>query len=135
MAPLTIGEAARHAGVAVDTVRFYERRGLLPEPPRRPSGYRQYSPESVARLRFIRRAKTLGFSLVEIHDLLSLQTDSPAACRQARDQAQRKLGEVEARLRDLEAIRRSLRRLIDRCEAQSFEPGCPLIAALAEENP
>ena len=72
---ITIGAVARRAGVGIDTIRYYEREGLLPEPQRRASGYRDYGPDVVERLRFIRRAKDLGFTLEEIRELLALSTD------------------------------------------------------------
>lgn len=88
--PLTIGHLARLAGVGVETVRFYERQGLLAEPERRQSGYRQYSDEVIQRLRFIRRAKELGFSLAEIRDLLSLRDDPAATAADVRRRAEAK---------------------------------------------
>src|ERR1041384_5413921 len=98
MKPLTIGEVARRAGVGVETVRFYERQGLLAEPPRRGSGYRQYDQEAVAVLRFIRRAKELGFTLREIKGLLALRLDASATRAEVRKQAEAKLADIEARI-------------------------------------
>jgi hypothetical protein len=87
MKPLTIGEVARQAGVGIETVRFYERKGLLDEPQRRASGYRQYDPEAVAVLKFIRRAKELGFTLKEIKGVLGLRLDASATRAEVREQA------------------------------------------------
>src|SRR6266852_273541 len=91
MKPLTIGQVARQAGVGVETVRFYERQGLLEEPSRRESGYRQYPEDVVARLRFIRRAKELGFSLKEIAELIALRLDPATMCSDIKERAEAKI--------------------------------------------
>jgi Hg(II)-responsive transcriptional regulator len=126
---MTIGQIAERTGVGVETVRFYERQGLLPEPPRRPSGYRQYPEGTVRRLRFIRRAKELGFSLREIHELLALRADSPELCHDLRGQAAAKLADLEERIADLERMRRALSELARTCESHRGS-GCPLLDAL-----
>jgi DNA-binding transcriptional MerR regulator len=100
MKPFTIGEVARRAGVGVETVRFYERQGLLAEPDRKASGYRQYGAEAVSVLRFIRRAKQLGFTLKEIQGLLALRLDAAATRADVRRQARAKLADVEEKIRD-----------------------------------
>src|SRR5262245_11414989 len=100
MKPLTIGEVARRAGVGVETVRFYEREGRLDEPARRASGYRQYGEDAVARLRFIRRAKELGFSLKEIAELLALRADPATTRADVRRRAETKVADIEAKVRD-----------------------------------
>ena len=105
---LTIGQLAKRARVHVETIRYYERHGLLPEPSRRASGYRQYSPVDVAYLRFIRRAKTLGFSLKEIKVLLGWRVEPTVGCRDVRAQAERKLSEVDAKIRVLEEMKVAL---------------------------
>src|SRR5688572_6021621 len=97
MEAFTIGELARQAGVGIETVRFYERQGLLEEPKRRASGYRQYDVEAVAVLRFIRRAKELGFTLREIKALLALRLDDSASRADVREQAKAKVADIEAR--------------------------------------
>jgi len=107
-----IGELARGAGVNVDTVRYYERRGLLDEPPRSPSGYRQYSAEDLWRLQFIGRAKRLGFTLGEIGDLLGAGRSADAVLQAA----QAKLASVEVRERELAELRTRLEHLVDLCE-------------------
>ena len=114
---LSIGELARAAGVNVETVRYYERRGLIEEPPRSPSGYRQYSSEDVWRLQFIARAKQLGFTLAEITDIFG-EGQSAAGVLQA---ARAKLASVEDRQRELAAQRSRLERLVDLC--QDGDPG------------
>ncbi len=130
MPSLTIGQMARQAGVGIDTVRFYERQGLLAAPPRRASGYRDYSAESLRRLRFIRRAKALAFSLREIRELLALQASSAARCVEAAALAREKLATVEAKIRGLEAVRQGLEELAAACERRPAAAGCPLLDAL-----
>ena len=101
---LKIGALAEAADVGVETVRFYERKGLLPEPRRAPSGYRQYPTDAVERLRFIRRAQTLGFSLGEIADLLALRVDEVAACERVEARARDKLAKVVDKMEELRRI-------------------------------
>jgi len=135
MNELTIGQLAQQAQVNVETVRYYERRGLLPAPPRRESGYRQYSPQDVAYLQFIRRAKTLGFSLTEIADLLALRVDPETTCGDVRAQAERKLADVEAKIRTLERIKGALMQLIAACSGQGPMSACPILEALDTQEP
>jgi MerR family mercuric resistance operon transcriptional regulator len=110
---LTIGELARAAGVNVETVRYYERRGLIEEPPRSPSGYRQYSPDDLWRLQFIARAKQLGFTLREITEIFGDDPRSPAGIL---DVARTKLTAVDARQRELAVVQERLERLVALCE-------------------
>src|SRR5438034_3575150 len=98
MKPLTIGEVARRAAVGIETVRFHERQGLLEEPARKESGYRQYPEDVVARLRFIKRAKELGFSLKEIKDLLALRVDPKTTCAEVKGRAEAKIADVEEKI-------------------------------------
>lgn len=128
----TIGTVARAAGVGVETVRFYERKGLLPEPPRTPSGYRQYPVEAVERLRFIRRAQALGFALGEIADLLALRVDEVAACGTVEAQAREKLAQVTGKMEELRRIEAALERLVKACQAREPTSDCPLLEALEE---
>ena len=116
---LTIGKAARAAGVNVETIRFYERRGLLKQP-RKPDGhgFRQYSPDIVARIRFIRKGQELGFSLREIEDLLSLETDLAADCGDVRARATAKIEDVNRKIAELERMRAALEQVVAAC------PGC-----------
>src|SRR5947209_4537677 len=130
MRPLTIGELARRAGVGVETVRFYERQGLLAEPARRASGYRQYGEDIVARLRFIRRAKELGFTLKEIAELLALRLDPDTTCADVRQRAVAKLADVESKLRDLRRIKKALRKLTATCSGYGPAGDCPILEAL-----
>jgi MerR family copper efflux transcriptional regulator len=132
MAALTIGELARRAGVGVETVRFYERQGLVPSPPRSGSGYRQYPEDTVSRLRFIQRAKELGFSLREIEELISLRLDPAVPCAEVRSRAEAKVADIDARLRDLTRMRASLSELADACAAGVDSRACPILDALNE---
>jgi Hg(II)-responsive transcriptional regulator len=134
MKPLTIGQVARSAGIGVETVRFYERQGLLEEPARRESGYRQYREDVVARLRFIRRAKELGFTLKEIKALLALRLDASATRADVRKQARAKVADIEARIADLQRMRDVLQTLIRKCHGDGSTTGCPILAALQGED-
>lgn len=129
MPHFTISQLAKQARVNVETVRYYERRGLLPEPPRRASGYRQYSPDDLASLQFIRRAQTLGFSLKEIAELLALRVDPTMSCHDVRERAAHKLADVDAKIRALEDIRGALQRLIALCSGEGPTSACPILDA------
>lgn len=129
----TIGELAQRAETSVETIRYYERRGLIAEPPRRSSGYRQYPPEAKRRLRFIRRAKELGFSLREISELLSLRTSS-RPCGEIREQIAVKVSDLGQRIRDLGRMRRALEELSRLCEDSSPTDDCPFLDLLEEES-
>ena len=132
---LTIGEVARQAGIGVETVRFYERQGLLEEPQRRASGYRQFDPEAVAVLRFIRRAKELGFTLKEIKGLLALRRDASATRAEVRQQAKAKVTDIEARIADLQRMRDVLLKLVKKCHGDGAATGCPILEALQGREP
>lgn len=134
MGVLTIGQVAKLAGVGVETVRFYEREGLILQPERPPSGYRQYPPEVVRRIRFIRRAKGLGFTLREIKELLELRDDSNSTCADVRKRAQEKIADIERRIADLKRIRTALVRLTERCEGALSGGECPFLEALDEQG-
>ncbi len=127
---LTIGRVAKAAGVSVETIRFYQRLGLLAEPARPPGRVRRYGGESVARLRFIKRAQQLGFSLAEVQRLLVLE--DPQSCGKARSLAAEKLTLVEARIVDLERMRGVLKELVARCDVRRGKVACPIIATLTE---
>lgn len=128
---LTIGVLAESAGVNVETIRFYQRKGLMQEPDRPLGGIRRYGEPDLARVRFIKSAQRLGFSLDEVADLLKLESGSH--CTEAREQAERKLADVRARLGDLRRIESALQGLVERCCAASGPVQCPMIAALQEE--
>ena len=135
MTSFTIGEVARRAEVGVDTVRHYERLHLLPPPARRPSGYRQYADADVRRLRFIRRAKALGFSLEDIRSLLELSADGDRGVRGVHARAQARLDDIEARIAELQRMRRGLKKLVDACPGDGRLDGCPILAALGGKAP
>jgi MerR family mercuric resistance operon transcriptional regulator len=127
---MTIGEVAGRAGVGVETVRFYERQGLLAAPARLASGYRQYGEDVVTRLRFIRRAKELGFTLKEVAELLALRLDADTTCAAVKRRAEAKLADVEAKLRDLRRIRKALIGLNASCSGRGPVGDCPILQAL-----
>ena len=129
---LTTGALAEAAGVGRETVRFYERKGLLREPPRTASGYRVYPLESVERLRFIRRAQGLGFTLDEIADLLALRVDEVAACGAVEARAREKLSSVAEKLTELGRMKRALERLVDACQSREPTSDCPILEELEE---
>jgi MerR family mercuric resistance operon transcriptional regulator len=128
----TIGKLAERTDVSVETIRYYERRGLLERPPRPSSGYRRYTDEAHRRLSFIRKAKALGFTLGEIEELLELNTDSPAACREVEVAATRCVERIDAQVRALLQMKRALEALVARCGADHTEGACPIIEALEE---
>ncbi|GMU68396.1 MAG: hypothetical protein AMXMBFR37_07290 [Steroidobacteraceae bacterium] len=128
---MTIGKFAEAAGVNVETVRYYQRVGLLAEPDTGGSGYRRYSLQELRRLRFIKRAQGLGFTLTEVGSLLTL--DSARSCKATREAAANKLDLIEQRMRDLSAMRQALTDLVERCDSKGDREGCPLIDALAED--
>ena len=132
MATLTIGRLAAAAGVGVDTVRFYERAGLLKKPRRTASGYRLYEPGDAARLRFVRRGKSLGFSLEEIAELLRLN-DGGGRRASVRAVATRRLIQIEKQMTELERMRKTLRRLVHDCHGDGSLKGCPIIEAVLAE--
>jgi MerR family mercuric resistance operon transcriptional regulator len=124
------GEAAARAGVNVQTLRYYERRGLLPAPARRSSGYRVYGPDTVAIVRFVKRAQRLGFSLDEAASLLSLAGGGPESCDAARTLAEQRIAELDHRIADLESMRHSLRRFVATCAKPRASRECELLASL-----
>lgn len=128
MESIGIGNLARRAGVGIDTVRYYEREGLLAPSRRLPSGYRRYSEAELTRLRFIRRSQALGFSLKEIRELLALSAHSDVA--RVKRRAQAKLDDVEKRIAELQRIRSGLATLIDACPGHGRARDCPILQAL-----
>jgi MerR family copper efflux transcriptional regulator len=132
MATMTIGRLAKQAGVNIDTIRYYERNGLIPEPVRRASGYREYEASDVKRLRFIIRAKELGFTLAEIGELMSLSADRDV--RGVKRRAEERLEQVEHKIKELQRVRRGLKSLIDACPGHGDLEQCPIVAALSGED-
>jgi len=127
---IPIGELSRRTACNIETIRYYERIGILPEPPRR-GRYRRYGSEDVSRLGFIRRSRELGFTLIEVRALLGLAAGGHASCAEARDLAASHLKDVRSRLSDLRRMERVLADAVRACDAGSA-PGCPLIDALWE---
>jgi len=134
MRTFKMGELAERSGVGIETVRYYERIGLMPEPSRRESGYREYPPESVDRLRFIRRAKDLGFTLKQIDQLLSISLDGDVNCLEVSERARVKLREIDRKIADLRRMRDSLACLADACNGDRPSDACPIIEALNGGN-
>jgi len=132
MPTFSIGQLAKHAGVAIDTVRYYERNAMLTPAGRLESGYRRYGETELKRLRFIRRAKVLGFTLADIRELLSLSDERNVA--KVKLAAEAKLAEVEQRLAELERIRNGLRTLVAACPGHGRAEACPILNALNEED-
>ncbi len=131
---LTIGEIAKRAGIGLATVRFYERKGLIEEPPRTDSGYRQYPEDVVARLRFISRAKDLGFSLKEIAELFSLRVDPDTTCADIKRRAEAKITTIEEKIRDMQGIQGALSKLAASCSGSGPAGDCPILEALDSQE-
>jgi len=130
MTRLTIGKVAQQAGIGVETVRFYEREGLIAEPPRGRSGYRQYPVSVVPRLLFIKRAKELGFTLNEIKQLLSLRLDPETTCAEVKQRAEVKIADIEDKLRSLRRMRKALIKLTESCSGRGPVDECPILKSL-----
>ena len=128
------GEVAARAGVNIQTLRYYERRGLFPTPRRTSAGYRQYADDAVARLRFIKHAQELGFSLNEIQDLLGLRVRHGAACDAVERTTRQKIEVVQQRIRDLQRMKRTLERLAAACAARRPTDDCPILEVLEDHD-
>lgn len=128
---LTIGKLADAAGVNIETIRYYQRRGLLDEPPKPLGGHRRYAAGQAKRIRFIKRAQALGFTLDEVGALLTL--DAACACNETRTLAVRKLGLIEQKMADLAAMRQALGGLVQQCDAGDGHATCPIIDVLARD--
>jgi MerR family copper efflux transcriptional regulator len=131
---MKIGELAKRAGVGIDTLRYYEREGLLPAPRRLASGYREYGADVVQRLRFVRRAKGLGFTLPEIRELLAISDHTGEDMATLKASAREKLALIDARLAELQRMREGLATLIDACPGHGAMDSCPILGALAGES-
>lgn len=131
---LKIGEVAKAAGVCMQTLYFYERRGLLGKPPRSASNYRLYSTDVLRRVLFIRRARELGFALEEIKELLSLRTSQNARCEDVKKRAKFKLMDIEEKIQSLQQMRNALGHLIAGCSGEGPATECPLLDALDSEK-
>lgn len=134
METLSIGQVARQGGVGIETVRFYERQGLLEKPPRKESGYRQYPPEAVSRLHFIKKAKEVGFSLKEIKELLLLRLDETATCQDVRSRAEAKILDIEQKLQALTRMKQALTDLTKACSGRGSVSECPILQSFEKQE-
>jgi MerR family transcriptional regulator, copper efflux regulator len=133
MRTLTIGRLAKLGGVNVETVRYYERKGLLTTPPRTPAGYRVFPNDAARRLQFIKRAKQLGFSLNEIRELLSLRRKPGTNQSHIRARAKAKIADIELKIHGLKAMKGALTKLAGRCKGCGPLPDCPILESLDQE--
>ena len=127
---LSIGQVAKKAGIGIETIRFYERKGLIDEPPRKASGYRQYDETAVAKLAFIQQAKTLGFSLNEIGELLSLREQPGTTSREIKLMAEAKLADIESKMEMLGRMQLALENLVEKCPGEGPASHCPILEAI-----
>ncbi len=134
MQTMTIGTLAKRAGVGAGTLRYYERLGLLQPEERTPAGYRVYRSDAARRLRFIRRAQALGFSLEEIAALLALSDNPKGRARDVKRLTAEKIRDIDARLRDLQRMKEALEELADHCDGHGSTAECPILAALNEDE-
>lgn len=134
MSVYSIGQVAKQSGVSVETVRYYEKEGLLEVPERKESGYRQFKGDTIARLSFIQQAKKLGFSLKEIGELLSITSDATTVCNDVKQLSQDKLVDIENKIKMLQQMRKSLKKLIDVCPGQAPINDCPILDALQKKG-
>jgi MerR family mercuric resistance operon transcriptional regulator len=130
MEKISIGELAKKVNVNIETIRYYERRGLLAEPPRKKRGHRQYSMEEVSRTDFIKRCQKLGFSLTEILEILSLKMSPASTCADMKSRVNEKLTDVEKKINELVLIRNALRRLLRKCTGKGPIGKCPILEEL-----
>jgi len=131
---LSKSQLARRVNVNSETIRYYERRGLIPKPKRNTSGYRQYSVDYVARIQFIKRAQALGFTLNEIKELLFLRVDSENSCDHVREKAEIKIAEIEKKIKDLVKMKSALQTLTAACLGSGPSGECPILEALESEG-
>lgn len=131
---LSIGQVARHSGVSVETVRFYERQGLIEKPRRKESGYRQFPEAVIGRLRVLRRARELGFSLPEIREMFDLGAGGEVPCGEVRRRAEARIDEIDERVRDLEKMRLALEEVVRVCEEKNPAGPCPFLEALEAQE-
>src|SRR2546421_12581429 len=134
MERLTIGEVAKQAHVCIETLRYYERMGLVASPPRSESNYRLYPQETVRRVQFIKRAQELGFSLKEIIELLALRATPETPCADVRTRALDKITTIEEKIQVLHAMKNALVRLVEECSGQGEMTDCPILVALDTEG-
>ncbi|MBW6509870.1 MAG: heavy metal-responsive transcriptional regulator [Desulfuromonadales bacterium] len=131
---LTIGKLSKQADVSIDSIRFYERQGLLAKPARTESNYRLYPLEAASRLRFIKKAQKLGFSLGDIQDLLDLSHDPSASKADVKKKAKGKIADIKSKIQDLSRMLKALEQLDESCDGHGSVVGCPILIALAEDD-
>ncbi len=134
MSGLKVGEVAKQTGVNLQTMHYYERRGLLPKPPRTDSNYRVYTEDAVRRVRFVKRAQGLGFTLKEIKELLSLRAAPRTRCAEVRKRAEAKIQDIDLKIRTLQAMRKALSKLIAECSGTGPVTQCPILEVLDSEE-
>jgi Cu(I)-responsive transcriptional regulator len=130
----SIGQIAKQTCVSVETIRYYEKEGLLEKPQRRESGYRQYNGDAIDRLFFIQQAKELGFSLKEIGELLSIKSDVNTVCSDVKHLAEDKLSNIENKIKILQRMEKSLKKLVDACPGQAPISDCPILDSLGKRS-
>ena len=130
----SIGTVSAQTDIGIETIRFYEKKGLLKTPARTPGGYRQYDDEAIQRLLFITRAKALGFTLKEISELLSLQLNSKSRCSDVKKKAQERLHDIDKRISSLQRMRKALNKLVRACDGQGRTDDCPILEALEKSG-
>ncbi len=131
---LTTSEVAKRSGVNLQTIRYYEKRGLLPKPPRSRSGYRTFNDDAVRRVRFIKRAQELGFFLEEIKDLLTLRIAPGSTCADVRQRAHVKIAEIDGKIQNLRRMKKALKRLAASCSGKGPVGECPILESLDPEE-
>ncbi len=130
MDSLTPNALAEAAGVNQQTIRYYEKRGLIPTPPRTNAGYRSFPPDTLRRVRFIKQAQALGFTLKEIQGLLELRVRRGVGCKDIRDRAREKIGDIQEKIASLRLMEEALTRLANRCRGRGPTQDCPILDAL-----
>ena len=134
MSKKTIGELAKAADVGVQTIRYYERRGLIPKPPRSESGYRQYTPDTITLVKFIKRTQELGFSLNEITELISLKLEQTTDCGDIKSVAVSKISEIDSKIRTLREMKRALIKVVDICTEEGPLTDCPILEVMENKD-
>lgn len=127
---LSIGQLAKNVGVNIQTIRYYERIALIPQPQRKESGYRQYNTGDVQKIKFIKKAQELGFTLKEIKDLLTLRVDPETSCEDVRIRAEKKINDIEVKLKELQRMKKALQKLTAACTGTGPTGDCPILEAL-----
>lgn len=133
MDTLSIGQLANQSGIHLETIRYYEREGLMPSPPRKSSGHRAYPTSAARQLRFIKRAQELGFTLAEIRELLALKVEPEQLCTDVVRQVESKIVDIDARIKHLQAMKRVLGQLKDSCSGNCAVAGCPILESFETE--